>query len=628
MRNYDDEFLKTQGQTVYIAAKGLKDLIDERTVKDMDLYDGNFSETERKFSDVLGIPRLFIKKTYTNVQRIVIEVIDTLISDPEEIVDISSWKSVPYENREISKSLMNYRLNGNPINFYQEVYESSVDAVRSSMCVLYVYPKLETENVKVPIYAQDDLGNLVDSGETRDEEHISSYEPGFECVPPENIYVSTRATWKDYWKYPMVYKYKITRDEAKRRGYKNVDAVSPAGNEYDSDNQVKTQRNITTASPFSDDTKVKEAEEIYCFDFWDLFPGDDGRLESVNYVLLGDEHNPSVVAKSVTINELPYKFGKFETNRPPFVIGFAYPEPHKFKGKSFPEITESLQKQINADANQEREAVARALRPTTYINKDSGVDLMALVNRRIGGYVQGDGPASMAIQEIPTQNPLNITQASRARAEQDYYEHGLPPNLLGTPTNEDTATASTQQLQNANKKLQAVIKNLAYTAYIPALKYLFRLEQTYNTDKFVRMVTGRTLGWGFADDNYPAKEAIQGDLDFKLNLGINKQSQINKLLLIADRMNQANQSLFQLVQSGVVSPDQVQFKNPMRLFENLLPVLGIKNIEEFNIQALPPAPQTQGQVKGIASQPRNVVDPSSQVNQMSPEPAGLLDVIG
>jgi len=113
LRNYDDEFLKTQGQTVYIAAKGLKDLIDERTVKDMDLYDGNFSETERKFSDVLGIPRLFIKKTYTNVQRIVIEVIDTLISDPEEIVDISSWKSVPYENREISKSLMNYRLNGN-----------------------------------------------------------------------------------------------------------------------------------------------------------------------------------------------------------------------------------------------------------------------------------------------------------------------------------------------------------------------------------------------------------------------------------------------------------------------------------------------------------------------------------
>jgi hypothetical protein len=495
------------------------------------------------------------------------------------------------------------------------------------MCAFYVYPKLETEKVKVPLYAQDETGNIVDTGESREDINILSYEPGFECIPPEDLYISRKATWKDYYKYPMVYKYKITRDEANRRGYKNVDAVNPAGTEFESDNQVKTQRNITTASPFADETTIKEAEEIYCFHFWDLFPDAEGNLESVSYVMLGDEHTPSVVARGVEVNELPYKFSKFETNRPPFVLGFAYPEPHKLKGKSFPEITESLQKQINSDANQEREAVARALRPTTYINKDSGVDLMALVNRRIGGYVQGDGPASAAIQELPTQNPINITQASRARAEQDYYENGLPPNLLGTPTNEDTATGSTQQLQNANKKLGAVIKNLAFTAYLPALRYLFRLEQTYVTDEFVKMVTGRTLGWGFADDNYPAKEVIQGDLEFKLNLGINKQAQTNKLLLIADRMNQANQSLSQLVQMGIVDPAQIKFKNPMKLFENLLPLLGIKDQAEYDIQAMPPPPQ-QGPVKGIASQPRNVMDPSSQINQMSPEPAGLLDVIG
>ena len=627
--NYSDDFILSQGQSIFDSSKTMRDLLDQRMTKDMDLYDGKFSETERKYSETLGIPRLFIKKTYTNVQRILIEIIDTIMGDPEEIVDISSWKPQPFEKLLASKTILNYRLNGNPIDFYKELYEASLDGVRTGMCALKVYPRLKTEKIKVPVYIQDEVGNSIQI-EEREEEHVTDYEPGFECIPPEDVFVSKRATWKNYYKYPIVHKYKITKDECAQRGYKNYEALIDVQDEFTSTNIVKTQRTEDYQSPFNDDTKIKEAQEIWCYEVWDhLLETEEKELSSVSYILLGDDQGPLVVGRGIEDNELPYKFSQFETNRPPLILGFGYPEPHRLKGKSFPEITEDLQKQINADVNQEREAVARSLRPTTYINKDSEVDLMALLNRRIGGYVQGIGPADLAIREIQTQNPISITAPSRSRTEQDYYENGLPPNLLGTPTGEDTATGSTQQLQNANKKLEMVIKNLAYSAFIPAFKYLMRLEQVYDTDEFVRNVTGTVLDWGQADDNFPAKEVIQGDFDIKINLAINKQAQINKFLLIIDRMNQANQSLFQLVQSGVVNPQQIQFKNPMKIYEHLLPIMGIKNTAQYDIQAMPPPPPQQGQQpRGIASQPRNVADPSSQISQMSPSASGLLDVIG
>jgi hypothetical protein len=307
-------------------------------------------------------------------------------------------------------------------------------------------------------------------------------------------------------------------------------------------------------------------------------------------------------------------------------LGVAYPESHKLEGKSFPWITDSLQKETNAQRNQEREAVARALRPHVYINRDAGVDLMALVNRRIGNYVQGDGPAGEAIQELPTMNPMAITASHQARTDRDYSENGLSENLVGGNSGDDTATEATQRLQNANKKISAVIKNLANTAYLPALRMLLRLDQTYCTDEFVQSVTGKLLGWGRSADGVPSLASIQGDFDLKLNLGIGKQAQLNKMLLLLDRMNQSNQSLAQLVQLGVVDPKSVSFGDPMKVFDYILSISGNKNVGEFKIQALPP-PTEEGTTPGMASQPRNVMDPSQQISNMSPEPTGALNVI-
>jgi hypothetical protein len=613
----DDDFILRQGQAIFSSAQSGYDLILDRMRQDMDLYDGKFSPQERKYSEYLGAPRLFIPKTYTNTQRIAVDVMDAFFFDPEEIVGVRSFKNVPQEYIQAVKSLLNYRLNTHPIDFYKEGYEATIDAIRSLYAVFKVYPKIEVEDYVQETIISQPLENGIEIPVLLREKkkRIKNYEPRIECCNPEDVRFSRNATWKDYWAHPIIHQYTITRDEAKARGYKNVDAVM-AASDTQTGNQVKDQRNEKYQSPFRNDTMVKNAQHIWVFETWDFLPY-EGKLESCSYTLLGSANGPSVVGRSWKLNELPYRVSNFEKNRPPFVLGMAYPEPHRLPGKSYPQITEALQQETNAQRNQEREAVARDLRKTVYVNRDANVDLVALTNRRIGGYVTGDGAASEAITEIPSSNSAAMLMRTQSRTDNDYYEAGLPPNLLGSSSGEDTATGQTQQLANANKKIQQVLRNIGYTLFVPAFNMLLRLEQTYCSDEYVRMVTGKVLGWQFPDDNFPAKEIIQGDFDLYATTGMNKQAQVNRLLLLSDRMTQYNAGLAQLVQLGVVNPAAATFANPTPIFDDILITNGYKNLPAYKLQAQPPVPQGDG-APGIASQPRNVAETGGQVSQMSP----------
>ena len=619
-----DDFLISQGRDLFTSAKSAREMVDQDWSDELDLYNNEFLKDEKKYSDYLGIKRLFIPKTYTNTQRIVVESIDTFLFDPDNIVSVSSDKAIPYENQEAVKVLLNYRLNGHPINFFQESYEASLDAVRNKVGIFKVYPQLKTAKLKESQKVNNEDGTTYDI--EYEDESVTDYSPRIECVPPEDVFFHPMATWKNYHQFPIVHRYFKSRDYCSRMGFKNVDTIS-AINDGTFGDQTKIKRDeFQLQSPFSNTDQVKEQDLIAVYECWDFLPDKKGNLESCSYILLGDQAGPVVVARGWERNELPYKFDEFEYNRSPFILGVAYPESHRLYGKSYPEITASLQIETNAQRNQEREAVARALRPPVYLNKDSNVDLMSLVNRRIGGFVQGTGPAHEAIAELQTMNPMAITAAHQARTDADYYETGIPPNLLGTGSSADTATDATQKLNNANKKLAMIIKSLAYTLFIPSFRYLLRLEQTYCSDEFVNMVTGKMLGWKLPNDQYPAKKIIQGEFDLKVNLGLNKQAQINKWLMMLDRANQMNQVIMGMVQSGVVNHQQTQFFNPIWMFEQMLNLLGLKSSEEYKIPAMQPAPSA-GRVPGIASQPRNPADASQAVNQMSPEATGAINVI-
>lgn len=619
-----DAFLINQGTMLYDNAKTGHQLFYERMRKDMDMYDGRFQTDERKYSDILGVPKLFIPKTFVNTQRIAVDVMATMFFDPEEIVDVKVNKEIPLDHIKLVKTILNHRLNGHPIDWYQESYEGTINAIRNMICVFKVWPQVETETVTVQKLKTEQLedGTPYQTYVDAKQKQIKYFEPRIECVPPEDLFFSKRATWKNYYKYPMIHRYKKTRSELRLLGYKNIDAVGSVTMDDQINDVVKYQRRQDYQTLFNDATDVQDQEEVWVFEVWDFLPDKDQKLKSGSYVLLGDMLRPTVVGRSWVENDLPYRFSPFEHNRPPIILGEAYPEPHRLEGKSYPQITESLQKETNAQRNQEREAVARDLRRTTYINRDANVDLLALTNRRIGGYVLGDGPGTEAIQEIPTGNSSAILAKTQARTDNDYAETGLPPLLQGGDTTSESATESTQQLTNANKKIEFVIKNMAYTAFLPVFRYLLRLEQAYETEDYIRAVAGKYFGPLVWDPNISPRQIIQGDFDLQVNISVNKQNQMNKFLLIMDRANQANQSTGQLVRMRVLPAQKATFIDPVKIFKEVLPLVGVKKTNEFDLPAMTPPPEqeTQG---GQPSPTGQILDTAQQNSNMIPTAPGL-----
>lgn len=622
----DEETIIKRAQEIFNQAKNFQqENYISQWEKNNDAYNSKFSVKDGKNSDVLmGQGKLFIPKTYSHTQRILVDILETFFFDPSEIVSLSNSKNIPYEVKETVKALLNYRLNGNPINFYQELYEACLDALKNKIGILKVYPQLRTEKIRVPV--TDDAGtplfNMDYEPLTKEVEAIMQYSPHIDCIPYEDVFFHPSATWKDYFKFPIVHRMKKTIDYLRQQGYKNLDDLQPADLTSDT---IKQQR--LEGSPFVNTSPVfKETSEVYIFEFWDFLDiNGDEKLESCSYIMAGAAESPLTLIRDAIENTLPYQGEGELYNESPIVLGNAYPESHQLAGKSLPDIVEGLQRETNSIRNQKREAAAFAIRRPILVARGSQLDLMSLVNRKAAQVVLGDDITPSSIRELETQEIRGFAE-DEGRNDQNFFEAtSIPPNLLGASSSGDeTATAVTQHMANANKKIQMVIRNLAQTLVIPALKKLLRLEKEYESDDFIAMVTGKILGWQQAADNMPTRNDIQGDFDLMVNTGINKQIHLNKLMMIMDRGIQSNAVIGQLVGSGVINPLAARFFNPQAVFNRMLNTLGEKDQEEFLIPAQQP-PQGM-EAKGIASQPTMPQGMDSEVTNMNPETIGGLNV--
>ena len=595
----NDDYLTDLGLRLFQRSSNWRsEKVQQQWKSDNDQYNSEFPTNQRDTSNTLiNQGRLFIPKTYSTVQRILVDVLDTVFFDPEEIISISSWKNIPTDTIDIVKSLINYRLNGNPINFYHEAFEFCLDGLKNGMGIFKIYPE------------------VIDG----------QFHPNIVCIPYEDVFFDSNSTWKDYYKFPIVHRMKKSLDELKRKKYKNLDKFKDMGNFDFAVDEIKLQREEESGSPFSHQIKTSEGGQVCVYEIWGFLDvNNDGLLESCSWVMGGDLSGPSFLIRGIEENILPYKFLGDYYNRSPFVAGFTLPEAHSLKGKSLPQITKGLQDESNAIRNQRREAVALALRKHLLVSKSAGVDMVSLVNRRISGITMAEDISPMSIRELDVSDPTSASIHEQNRTDQDYYEvTSVPPDLQGFNTKaDDTATANTNRITNANKKIGQMIKNIVYSGFVPAFKMLLRLEQAYESDYFIEMVTARTLGWGLSDDNVPAIEIIQGDFDLKVNMGMNKQQQINKWMLLFDRINLQNQVTMGLLQAGVVQPQQVHFMDSMKVVHKMFGLMGEKNIQDFMIQAQQPPMEGQG-ATGIASQPAMQGDLGSAVQTLNPESGDL-----
>ena len=600
-----DDFLVGHAQSEFESSKSWREEhIVPRWKKSNNLYDAKFEAKDKKTSDALKSQgKLFIPKTYSHVQRILVDILETFFFDSEEIVNVTAWKSIPAKTRLIVKAIINYRLNGHPINFYQEALEACLDALKNKVGIFKVYPELN-------------LKKAVDGAKWR---------PIIEAVPYEDVFFHPDATWKDYWKFPMTHRMRRSVDYLKKRGYKNLDQLEDASYlDPTGGDEIKEQRSEDQGSPFAKDTNSTPLNKgVFVYETWALLDlNGDGHLESVSYLTAGDAQGPKILIRDAQKNDLPYPDG-----RNPFVVGSAFPEPHKMYGKDLPEIVEALQKEINAIRNQNREAVALGIRKPLLVNRSANVDLMSLVNRRIGGVVMGDDISPSSIRELETGGLTQGSIQEQAKNDADFFEAtSISPTQLGVGTpGEESATESANIQANANKKISMITTNLAQTLFVPAFNMILQLEQKHESVEFIEKVTGRMLGLAFQNGDVPdfPKKVIQGDFELTANTGVSKQQQLNKFFLLIDRGNMVNQTTAQMVQTGVVSPQDAKFFDLMTMFERILPIVGEKNVKDFVLKAQQP-PQPEGAGPGAASQrapAQGAAALNAEVSNLNPEAA-------
>lgn len=623
--------LVRRGMDIVRMSKNVRSIVEFEWAKDNDAYDAKFDKKEMAHSEFLGVPRLFIPKTYAQTQRMLEEVLEQYFFDVEELCSIRSWKSVSRETLDIVKALVNYRLNDHPIQSYQEIYEFCQDGIKNKIGVFKVYPRFKVVKRGGKKFFVDENANDIPPPDTKNiDELIQFFSPIVECIPYEDLFIHFEATWKDYWKFPLVHRVKRTRDYCKKRGYKNVDSIPWAGT-FPGTDIIKMQRNLIQGSPFAGAPEdITEQQSIWLYECWDLEPGKYGYLESGSFVLGGSAERPMALMRGWVDNELPYQFDPTEPVRPPFVVGTSFPESHTMYGKSLPGVTRDLQKETNARFNSEREASARALRPPVLVNRNSNVDLMALMIRKIGGVVQGNDISMDSIREMEVANPIPISLPGQQRTDQLYQEiSSIGPEQLGAnpPGNdEQSATASSTQSSNANKKMNMVIRNLTQTGIIPMLRFVLRLEQEYESDEFIEMVTGRVLGWKFIKDPNTGDYAgprpstvIQGDFDLQISIGINKQNQLAQLKTITELGSQANGQTTQALQIGAIKAQDAKFFNPVWAFRQMAKLLGQKNTDEMFLPAMQPPPPQAAQ-QGRPSPP-GVSGPTTPAQQNIMAPA-------
>jgi len=498
-------------------------------------------------------------------------------------------------------------LNAHPIQTYEEVYEFTQDAIKNKVGCLKIYPRFKVVKKGGKKFMVDENGNdLGDPSLKTQDELIQFFTPIIECIPYEDVFVHFEATWKDYWKYPIVHRMKRTRDYCKKRGYKNIDLIQWAG-QFPGTDLIKMQRSLNEGSPFSGAPEdITELQSIWVYECWDLQPKKFGYLESGSFVLGGSADRPQQMMRDWVDNDLPFRFDPTEPVRPPIIIGSAFPEAHTMYGKSLPGVTRDLQKETNARFNSEREASARALRPPVLVNRNANIDLMALMIRKIGSVTQGSDISEEAIREMDVTNPIPISMPGQQRTDQLYTEiSSIGPDQLGSNmpgATDQSATASSTQSTNANKKMNMVIRNLSQTGIIPMLRMLLRLEQEFESDEFIEMVTGKTLGWKFIRDPRTGDYAgprpssvIQGDFDIDITIGLNKQVQLAQMKTILELGAQSNGQFTQMLQIGAIKAPNVKFFNPKWALDNMARYLGQKDTEEMYLPAMQPPPPQQGQ---------------------------------
>lgn len=600
-----------RGKTV--ANEHYRSVVEPAIIKRQEIYDAEKALYDRKFPRLSKLSQWVSRDVKTTIDWLTPSFIE-VFTGGDDPVDIQGVNIEDDDKAKKVQQLIKYQVQRKnnhfifTLNFAKEglisnhgiakiYWRRDEDRTRMEVMVdessiqpfleLDLQGKIEIVNIE-PITPTGDLYKLA-----YDEIKIKFNGPVIENLPPSELIFTPEA--KDVNSAKFVAHRKIVKgDYLKRKEqegiYRNVDkALRESRGEISYTSlDIKRNQDLQQANNnLSDGDLASKDVELYEAYVKVDYNG-DGRYEYLIVHAVGD---------------VPLSIQKNAFEMPPFFIFSPEYDPYKiFGSNSFADVLEQLQDIKTALVRQIIVAVAKNNEPRMFVD-DTDTDMDALMDGdEIIPTGKGDPRQKIFIPPHNPIDPLAMRMIEYAQNEIESqsgstrYNQGLDSSSLNK-----TATGINAIMGAADKKIRLIARIFAETAWIPIVKFLIKLNQTFlDQEQIIRLTNENVV---------ISKDELNIDYDLIVNVGQGagtREASIQYLMILMQQLYP------RLEQSGIV--DENSWYN---ISKELLEKMGIRNTAAYLID--PSSPQAQ-QKKQMAAEQQQQAMAQAEAAKNKPKP--------
>lgn len=543
-------------------SESIRSNYEERWSRNIKLMRGIFTEDEKTRSNVRKRDKIFHRKIWAIVWRLLASGYQTFLRDQDTFKIEGRDRLNDWHKAGVLQSLVEYRRD--------QMYRQKDLFLKSIWAMQDMFQFGWCAGEMVWIYNESDDC------------------PDFILYPNEQVYPDMTAELPYQMRYCIFESY-LDMDELKRRGLDNLDKLQPTSIP---NSNVRNARHQGYRDPlqnpganeyprpgrFDNGGKDNVAKKYVV---WKCVYKEGGKIK---YCLTGQGDVVLSQPKELPVKKLPVIFGQCLTVA------------HRLFGEGFPEPLEGPQESYNYNLNMRKDNVALALNRQKIVSRYGNVDLQSLMNNRPGGVTMADDVD--AIKELDTRD---VTSSSYAEASADdammQEMSGITPGKMGMGQ-EYKATTAQINYQESNAKIDLFLAIVGETFFREFFSVLADHIQRYETDEKVFRI---------ANDSWRKKEGLaifpevndiedfEADCIVNAGLGtVSRENEVRQLMLAIDRMIMANQALSGMAQMGVMPNGGLQLFDITEVMKDMLAKIGRKDTERYVIKVQPPQQTAQG----------------------------------
>lgn len=447
---------------------------------------------------------------------------------------------------EISKSLLQYRLEAAQRNWFLTVVGAYQDTKVYGVCISHQYwsYKQDTEIVPAfnefnePIFEEDEAtGERMAMGEEKT--IVREDRMACDLIAPENFRFDPMCDWRDpagtspY----LIYMMPIYAGDALEMMEKlDPKTGQPAWNKYSLAQILSTRRQTfdRTRQAREGNHRTDPADQQNTGNTYSMLwahlniikvDGDD-----IAYWTMGTD---LLLTEPVKLTEM---YPHLKEGERPFVVGFSTVEAHRNYPAGDVEQSAPLQVEINAIANQRLDNVKLVLNKRHFVRRGSQVDLDALIrNTPGGGVMMNDPEKDVKIVTTPDVTGSSYQEQDRLAVEFDELVGGFSQSSVQSNRALNETVGGMQQVASSAGAVQDYAITIFFQTWLgPVLRQLHRLVSMYETDDVLLALAARQSDlWTKYGVDKVTDDLLQQDLLVSISVGLGNTDPMRRVERLA-----------------------------------------------------------------------------------------------